>query len=233
MATYGHLANTVLALLGDSPITRGRVAEDVRDLVRAGEVELAFDTMCSWLFEDDLPISQDYYERLVAAARELAMPRVVERLDELIPEAPQGNRPGQARMHQYRVLKAAWGIAIWVTAEYGTRGGAEPGMALTEATELHLARAVQDRLGDEGASELARGMRTGLELARLTDPPESIRILDVRIVETDFQVEGLAAARYEWISREFRRSLPPVKADFDAATNRYLIELPIPGSLPV
>ncbi|MEU5874201.1 MafI family immunity protein [Glycomyces sp. NPDC047369] len=217
----------MLALLGDCPITRDHVAEDARDLVRAGEVELAFDTMCSWLFEDDLPISQDYYERLVAAARELAMSRAVERLDELIPDAPQGNRPGQARMHQYRVLKAAWGIVISVTAQYGPRGGAEPGMALTETTpELHLARTVQDRLGTDGMHELARGMRTGLALARLTDPPESIRVLDVQIVETDFQVEGLAAAGYEWISREFWRSLPPVRADFDAAANRYLIELP-------
>jgi hypothetical protein len=55
MTTFGHLAAAVLALLGDSPITRQHVVDDVRQLVRAGEVELAFVTICSWLFEDDPP----------------------------------------------------------------------------------------------------------------------------------------------------------------------------------
>nr|BFF25002.1 hypothetical protein GCM10025732_29670 [Glycomyces mayteni] len=190
MSTFGYLASTVLALLEDSPITRGHVVEDVRGLVRAGEVELAFDTMCSWLFEDDLAISQHYCERLVVAAGELAMPGAVERLDELIPEAPQGVRPGEPRMHQYRVLKAAWGIVIGITAEYGPLAEAASGMPLAEATELHLAQVVQDRLGAAGVRELARGMQKSLELAGLADPPASIRVLEVLIVETDFQVEG-------------------------------------------
>jgi hypothetical protein len=154
------------------------------------------------------------------------MPGAVEWLDELLPDAPQGVRPGEPRIHQYRVLKAAWGIVIWITAEYGPLAQAASGKPWTEATELHLAQAVQDRIGAEGVRELASGMRTGLKLARLRTPPESIRVLDVRIVECDFQVEGLAAAGHEWICREFCRHLPPIGVEFDAAANRYLIELP-------
>ncbi|WP_397428866.1 MafI family immunity protein [Pseudofrankia sp. BMG5.37] len=45
---------------------------------------MAFDTMCSWIYEDALPITSAYYERLVSAAQEVGSPKSTDRLDELI-----------------------------------------------------------------------------------------------------------------------------------------------------
>ncbi|WP_405748042.1 MafI family immunity protein [Streptomyces sp. NBC_01525] len=64
----------------------GRGYADVRQLMSVGEEELAFDTMCSWIYEDSLPIAAAYYERLVSAVQELGTPKSTDRLDEPIEE---------------------------------------------------------------------------------------------------------------------------------------------------
>ncbi|MDX3642029.1 MafI family immunity protein [Streptomyces sp. MB09-02B] len=74
----------VVALLGDSPLTSEAVITDVRHLLSHGEEGLAFDTMCSWIYEDALPITREYHSRLVVMADELGTPRSVRRLEELL-----------------------------------------------------------------------------------------------------------------------------------------------------
>lgn len=74
----------VAALLGDSPLTADAVITDVRDLLSHGEEALAFDTMCSWIYEDALPITRQYHARLVGLATEMGTPTSVHRLDELL-----------------------------------------------------------------------------------------------------------------------------------------------------
>ncbi|MFG1856385.1 MafI family immunity protein [Actinomadura geliboluensis] len=41
-------------------MTSEEVIADVCQLMSVGEEELAFDTMCSWIFEDSLPITTAY-----------------------------------------------------------------------------------------------------------------------------------------------------------------------------
>ncbi|MCD0446386.1 MafI family immunity protein [Glycomyces sp. A-F 0318] len=84
MLHVGALKRLLLDLLADSSIVREAIIDDVRDLVHAGEEVLGFELLCSWLFEDDLAITQAYYGRLVAAAEELDAPEPIRRLDELI-----------------------------------------------------------------------------------------------------------------------------------------------------
>jgi hypothetical protein len=74
----------VVALLEDSPLTSEAVITDVHHLLSHGEEALAFHTMCSWIYEDDLPITRQYLARLVAMADEMGIPRSVQRLDELL-----------------------------------------------------------------------------------------------------------------------------------------------------
>ncbi|WP_194236148.1 MafI family immunity protein [Streptomyces acidicola] len=74
----------VAALLEDSPLTSRAVITDVRHLLSHGEEALAFDTMCSWIYEDALPITPQYHASLVAMANEMDRPRSVQRLDELL-----------------------------------------------------------------------------------------------------------------------------------------------------
>ncbi|WP_079124778.1 MafI family immunity protein [Streptomyces lushanensis] len=74
----------MIALLEESPLTAEAVITDVRHLLSHGEEALAFDTMCSWIYEDALPINRQYHARLVAVADELDSPRSVQRLDELL-----------------------------------------------------------------------------------------------------------------------------------------------------
>ncbi|WP_030666860.1 MafI family immunity protein [Streptomyces rimosus] len=84
MERYLYVRALISQLLEESPLTSVEVIADVRHLMSVGEEELAFDTMCSWLYEDSLPIAPAYYERLVSAANEIGSPRSVDKLDELI-----------------------------------------------------------------------------------------------------------------------------------------------------
>ncbi|MFE6614019.1 MafI family immunity protein [Amycolatopsis sp. NPDC057786] len=72
------------ALLSDSPLTNDAVIRDVRELLDVGEFGLAFDTMCSWIYEDDLPISEEYHSRLVRMSETMGSAALVENMRELI-----------------------------------------------------------------------------------------------------------------------------------------------------
>ncbi|MFG3702025.1 MafI family immunity protein [Micromonospora sp. NPDC047620] len=84
MERHQYIRALVSQLLEESPLTSEVVIVDVRHLMSVGEEKLAFDTMCSWIYEDSLSITSAYYERLVSAAQELGTPRSTDRLDELI-----------------------------------------------------------------------------------------------------------------------------------------------------
>lgn len=71
-------------LLKESPITSPSVIVDVRDFVTAGEFSLAFDTMCSWIYEDELPISTEFYERLVRLSEDLGSHDLIASMRELV-----------------------------------------------------------------------------------------------------------------------------------------------------
>lgn len=58
-------------LLLDSPLTDLRVVGDVEDFLVAGEYALALDTLCSWMYEDALPVGPSHHGRLVAMAGEV------------------------------------------------------------------------------------------------------------------------------------------------------------------
>lgn len=76
----------VLSLLEDSPITRDEVKVDVRESLAAGELALAFDTLCSWIYEDELEIDREYYSRLVELADVMDATEIVANLSELVRE---------------------------------------------------------------------------------------------------------------------------------------------------
>ncbi|WP_329092254.1 MafI family immunity protein [Streptosporangium sp. NBC_01469] len=71
-------------LLEGSPITASSVVVDVRDLLTAGEFALAFDTMCSWIYEDELSISEEYYAQLVRLSEDLGSRDLIARMRELV-----------------------------------------------------------------------------------------------------------------------------------------------------
>lgn len=73
-----------MRLLEESPITSPSVVQDVRESVFVGEIGLAFETLCSWIYEDDLPISAEYYARLAAISEEMGGEEIVAKLRELI-----------------------------------------------------------------------------------------------------------------------------------------------------
>ncbi|MGC8922634.1 MafI family immunity protein [Streptomyces sp. PG2] len=77
-------AAKIEALLEESPITAPSVAVDVQDFLAAGEFALAFDTMCSWIYEDELSISEEYYERLVRLSGDLGSRDLIARMCELV-----------------------------------------------------------------------------------------------------------------------------------------------------
>jgi hypothetical protein len=74
MERYQYLRALISQLLEESPLTSSEVIADVRHLMSIGEEELAFDTMCSWIYEDALPITSAYYESLVSAVKNWVPP---------------------------------------------------------------------------------------------------------------------------------------------------------------
>lgn len=56
-----RVQTAVLRLLDEPAVSRDEVRADVRQSVAAGEVELAFDTMCHWMLEDQVEIEPGYY----------------------------------------------------------------------------------------------------------------------------------------------------------------------------
>ncbi|WP_285632541.1 MafI family immunity protein [Actinoallomurus iriomotensis] len=81
---FGQAQADIMALLSEAPIVRGDVRADVKQLVYVGEIGLAFDTLCSWMYEDSLAISREFYQRLLRLSVDLGEPEAVERLDELV-----------------------------------------------------------------------------------------------------------------------------------------------------
>ena len=67
--SYLDIRKLLMDLLKGSPIGRDEVIQDVRESIMAGECELGFDTICSWIFEDGLVISSSYFSELKEASR--------------------------------------------------------------------------------------------------------------------------------------------------------------------
>lgn len=74
----------ILDLLEDSPIEAPDVIRDIRESLAVGEEGLAFDTLCSWIYEDALPIDRSYHARLASIADDMESTGIVDRLRELI-----------------------------------------------------------------------------------------------------------------------------------------------------
>ncbi len=79
-------AVAILRLLDDSPVTRDSVKVDVREFVAAGELELAFDLLCSWIYEDELEIDRAYHSRLVELTDVMVATEIVAELSALVRE---------------------------------------------------------------------------------------------------------------------------------------------------
>jgi hypothetical protein len=73
-------------LLSDSPLSDPDVIRSIRELLRAGEYSLGFDTMCSWIYEDDLQVSRAYYARLVQMSEVMGSGGLVQSIADLVTE---------------------------------------------------------------------------------------------------------------------------------------------------
>ncbi|MEU2996101.1 MafI family immunity protein [Streptomyces sp. NPDC006995] len=82
-----HYRTMITELLSDSPLDREDVVNNVKEFLKVGEYALAFDTLCSWIYEDDLPISSAYHERLSELAEDLGAVELTEDLRAQITEA--------------------------------------------------------------------------------------------------------------------------------------------------
>ncbi|MFJ1564546.1 MafI family immunity protein [Streptomyces erythrochromogenes] len=84
MTQHPFYRTAIERLLNDSPITREDAIKNLREFLMVGEYGLAFDTMCSWIYEDDLEISSSYHDRLRELADDMDAVEVVENLREHI-----------------------------------------------------------------------------------------------------------------------------------------------------
>lgn len=74
----------LVSLLEEAHLASGGGAKAVRELLQAGEFALAFDTLCSWIYEDDVPVAPAYYARLQQMSAEMGSKDLVESIFELV-----------------------------------------------------------------------------------------------------------------------------------------------------
>jgi hypothetical protein len=90
MTDFRFIQAAVAALLRDFP---AELPDDVRQSLRAnvdaGEPELTFDAVCSWLHELDVEIDPDYFSRLEEIRESLELPSDL--LEYLRPQIASGD----------------------------------------------------------------------------------------------------------------------------------------------
>jgi hypothetical protein len=79
-----QVQSDLVKLLLDSKIDRPEVVEDVKQSINAGEVLLAFETICSWIYEDSISLTLGYFRRLTELSEVISAQKVVERLADLV-----------------------------------------------------------------------------------------------------------------------------------------------------
>lgn len=134
----------------------------------------------------------------------------------------------RGRTYEYRVLKGAWGIRIWLTAE-AVRGAELVAQASHVVSNIWLSDQTGGRgLSDDEIRMLAEGIRLlEGELGESEHgPPIVIAIRDLRYAESDFQLEGLAAAMLGWTIDEFSLTPRDIEVSFDRDRNRYFFAWP-------
>ena len=82
----GAIQAEIVRVLKDCPVLSAAVVKDIQQSVLAGETALAVSTLCSWLYEDSVPISRAFHRRLVSLADDVELPNWASLLEELVQE---------------------------------------------------------------------------------------------------------------------------------------------------
>ncbi|MEX2986045.1 hypothetical protein [Streptomyces sp. C36] len=149
-------------------------------------------------------------------------------------------REGRRTTH-YRLLRGPWGIWIELTASATvTAGPPARGEQVTDGVWLDagpvLTHPPTDREGKRLSPAEAAWLHHGLTLAApaLTaaapGPHTLVTVHRVRFPETDYQLEGLAAALLQWTEQEFDLPPHPLPVAFDRPANRYVYAWAAPAS---
>lgn len=64
MLDFALVEKELRSLVDESPIADQRTLTLIRESAAAGEAGIAFDTLCSWIVDGDLPVTPEYYVRL-------------------------------------------------------------------------------------------------------------------------------------------------------------------------
>jgi hypothetical protein len=130
--------------------------------------------------------------------------------------------------YTYRVLKSSWGVRITLVAKVVPDDGSIPD-AIHLGYGVSLAQDIADRrLSDADIEMLSSGLRSvAAGIAHVTaQKPVVVVLNDVQFVESDYQIEGLAAAIIGWATVQFGLDERDIEVTFNRETNRYDFRLP-------
>ncbi|WP_412543059.1 hypothetical protein R8Z50_11425 [Longispora sp. K20-0274] len=126
----------------------------------------------------------------------------------------------------YSVLKSAWGIRVSVTANVTPLvEGVDANMRVSG--NIWISQALDGRLlGDAEMCMLVHGLRLVAREIEAKNANDSIVIVltDLHFVESDFQLEGLAAAICGWAAAHFNFAPREFDVSFDGMLNRYIFD---------
>ncbi|MEL6655334.1 MAG: hypothetical protein AAFN93_22050 [Bacteroidota bacterium] len=123
------------------------------------------------------------------------------------------------RSSEYKIIKSSWGIWISITAEIGSVQHDQ-----LEVTDLIGIKLAPDciNLSPQEIDYLKAGIKW---VEHLITPkiaaPITIKILEIRLVLTDYQAEGLYYAIASWLAEQFGFNLPSYRYSYNKEKNRY------------
>jgi hypothetical protein len=134
-----------------------------------------------------------------------------------------------ASTYTYRLLKSSWGILVSITAEVRTGQGERIG-AVPLGDDVFLVDGTSTKSLSQSAMEMLiiglKPLAAEIAHTKEKDLPVQIIVTEIRYNDSDFQIEGLAAAISGWAIAEFGLTQRDITVSFDREGNRYLFELP-------
>lgn len=128
-----------------------------------------------------------------------------------------------ANIYHYRLIQSSWGIAIDITCvvnshmniDIGNLHLIEEGLWLS--VEISWIDSSEIRYLVKGIQLVAKELLSKVEIR-----PIVIHVIELKIYDTDYQVEGISCAIAGWLAREYGLNYVHPQVQYDKHKNRYI-----------
>lgn len=127
--------------------------------------------------------------------------------------------------YKYQLLKASWGIVIYLNVDEILNGDKlESDILIAHRVYLRLDDSIQWYTKDIALKYISAGLKDLTDLIKMRVPESTVcfHVKSIDYNEAHFQEEGLYCAIQEWISQYYKLEINPIMVEFDNRQNRYV-----------